>query len=140
MAMQWNSASKKETADVPGASALRQWPIQLKLLNPHAPYFQNADLVVAADCVPFSYANFHNRFLKGKTLIILCPKLDQAPDDYMEKLTEIFKSNNIKSVAVVHMEVPCCSGTTHLVEEAIKRSGESLAIKDYTISLTGEII
>ena len=140
MAMQWNNASTKETADIPSASALRQWPIQLKLLNPHAPYFHNADLVVAADCVPFSYPNFHNRFLKGKALIILCPKLDDAQEDYMEKLTEIFRSNEIRSVAVVHMEVPCCSGTTYVVEEAVKRSGKSLTIKDYTISLKGEII
>lgn len=122
------------------ASALRQWPIELKLLNPQAPYFQNADLVVAADCVPFSYANFHSRFLKGKTLVIFCPKLDGANEEYIEKLSEIFKLNAIKSITVVHMEVPCCSGTTYIVEEALKKSGKSITVKDYTISLRGEII
>jgi hypothetical protein len=139
MAMQWNKP-KADVRELASGSALAQWPIQLKLLNPRAPYFQNADLVIAADCVPFSYANFHDRFLKGKILIILCPKLDSAQQDYIEKLTEIFKGNNIKSIAVVHMEVPCCSGTVYLVEEALKQSGKHLTIKDYTISLKGEII
>ena len=122
------------------ASALRQWPIELKLLNPQAPYFQNADLVISADCVPFSYANFHSRFLKGKTLIIFCPKLDGASEEYVERLAEIFKLNMIKSITVVHMEVLCCSATTNLVEEALKKSGKSITVKDYTISLRGEII
>jgi NAD-dependent dihydropyrimidine dehydrogenase PreA subunit len=121
-------------------SELRQWPIQLKLLNPLAPYFDNADIVVAADCVPFTYADFHRKFLKGKVLIILCPKLDNAYQDYVEKLTGILTNNNVKSITTVHMEVPCCSGTVQVIEEAVKRSGKTIIIKDYTISLKGEII
>lgn len=121
-------------------SELAQWPIQLKLLNPQAPYFNDADLVVAADCVPFSYANFHQKFLKGKTLIVFCPKLDDAYEDYVRKLAAVFKNNNVKSITIVHMEVPCCSGTVHIIEEALKQSGKNIVIKDYTVSLTGELI
>jgi NAD-dependent dihydropyrimidine dehydrogenase PreA subunit len=128
------------TAQKPAVSQLRQWPVQLHLVNPRAPYFQNADLLIAADCVPFTYADFHNRFLAGKTLIIFCPKLDGSNELYVEKLSEIFKNNNIKSATVLHMEVPCCFGTNEVVEEAIKRSGKEIALKDRTISIKGEIV
>ena len=121
-------------------SELAHWPVQLQLLNPHAPYFKDADLVIAADCVPFTYADFHRRFLRGKTLIVLCPKLDRVDDLYIEKMTEIFKHNDIRSITLVHMEVPCCFGLNKLVEEAVKRSGKSIAIRDYTISIRGSII
>ncbi|HRZ87019.1 MAG TPA: 4Fe-4S binding protein [bacterium] len=121
-------------------SELRQWPVQLHLLNPHAPYFQNADLLIAADCVAFSFGNFHQRFLKGKTLVILCPKLDQGIEDYIEKLAEIFSSNDIKSITIAHMEVPCCFGTVQVVEEALKKSGKNIVVKDYTVSLKGDIV
>jgi NAD-dependent dihydropyrimidine dehydrogenase PreA subunit len=121
-------------------SELTQWPVQLKLLNPLAPYFDNRDLVVAADCVPFTYANFHQKFLKDKALIVFCPKLDQAHEAYVEKLTAILKNNNVKSISIVRMEVPCCYGTVQAVEEAVKKSGKTLIIKEYTISLKGEII
>jgi NAD-dependent dihydropyrimidine dehydrogenase PreA subunit len=131
------SATAGSNADLP--SELRQWPVQLQLLSPNAPYFRDADLLVAADCVPFTYAGFHERFLKGKILIIFCPKLDGATDLYIDKLTEIFKNNTIKSVTVLHMEVPCCFGTTQVVEEALKRSGKKIAMKDYTISIKGKI-
>jgi NAD-dependent dihydropyrimidine dehydrogenase PreA subunit len=122
------------------SSELNQWPIQLHLLNPHAPYFKDADLIIAADCVPFAFANFHQRFLKGKILIIFCPKLDQGLETYVEKLTEMFTINNIKSITILHMEVPCCYGTVSLVERALKQSNKSIIVKDYTISLQGEII
>ncbi|MFH2146096.1 MAG: 4Fe-4S binding protein [Candidatus Omnitrophota bacterium] len=121
-------------------SQLNNWPVQLKLLNPQAPYFKDADIVVAADCVPFAFANFHQKFLKGKTLVIFCPKLDSAHEEYVEKLTQIFKNNNIKSITAVHMEVPCCFGTSKIVEEAVKQSGKNIVIKDYTISLKGELV
>ena len=124
----------------PGGSELRQWPVQLQLVNVNAPYFQDADIVIAADCVPFAYADFHKRFLQGKTLIIFCPKLDKMPEAYIEKLAEIFRNNTVRSVAVIHMEVPCCFGLTKLVEEAVKRSGKTMAIKDYTISIKGELV
>lgn len=119
---------------------LCQWPIQLQLLSPYAPYFKDADLVVAADCVPFAYPNFHERFLKGKILIIFCPKLDRANEIYLEKLTAIMKENDIKSITILHMEVPCCFGTSALVEKALSASGKNVVIKDYTISVRGEIV
>ncbi|MCU0286318.1 MAG: 4Fe-4S binding protein [Acidobacteria bacterium] len=121
-------------------SQLRQWPVQLQLINPRAPYLQDIDLLVTADCVPFAYANFHQRFLKDKALIIFCPKLDQTIEQYAEKLTAIFLNNTIKSISVVHMEVPCCSGTVHLVQKALEKANKIIPIKDYTISLSGEII
>jgi len=130
----------QDSESIAARSELRQWPVQLQLLNANAPYFQDSDLVITADCVPFAYPNFHNRFLKGKALIILCPKLDKVLEQYLEKLTEIFKNNNIKSITVVHMEVPCCFGLGRLVEEALKRSGKNVIIKDYTVSIKGEII
>jgi NAD-dependent dihydropyrimidine dehydrogenase PreA subunit len=129
-----------QTAGPAPSSELRQWPVQLQLLNPSAPYFKNVDLVIAADCVPFAYADFHRRFLKDKVLIIFCPKLDTTLEEYVEKLTAIFKNNDIKSVTILHMEVPCCFGTVSLVEEALKKSGKNILVKDYTISLRGEII
>ncbi|MHA1270354.1 MAG: ATP-binding protein [Candidatus Helarchaeota archaeon] len=123
-----------------GVSQLRNWPVQLKLLNPNAPYFKNADLLIVSDCVPFSYANFHQRFLKDKILIMFCPKLDHGLEDYIKKLTDIFKINNIKSISMVHMEVACCKGIERIVSEALKNSGKNIIIKDYTISINGEII
>lgn len=119
---------------------LNQWPIQLHLLNPNAPYFRDADLLFAADCVPFSYANFHNKFLKDKILVIFCPKLDGSNEAYVEKIAQILKINNIKSITMIHMEVPCCFGVVNIVQEALKESGKNIIIKEYTISLQGEIV
>lgn len=137
-----NKQSKpaQQTGAVTAASQLRQWPVQLQLMNPHAPYLQGADLLVSADCVPYAYANFHDRFLKDKIMITFCPKLDQTIDQYIEKLTTIFLDNDIKSVSVLHMEVPCCSGTTHIVQKALAEAKKIIPIKDYTISISGEII
>ncbi|MCK5580463.1 MAG: 4Fe-4S binding protein [Candidatus Omnitrophica bacterium] len=120
-------------------SELRQWPTQLHLVSPGAPYFQDCELLVAGDCVPFTYADFHRRFLKGKILIMFCPKLDAAMDMYLEKLTAIIQDNNIKSITVVKMEVPCCGGALKLTEEALKKSGKNIVVKEYTISIKGEI-
>ncbi|MBU1164208.1 4Fe-4S dicluster domain-containing protein [Patescibacteria group bacterium] len=119
---------------------LRQWPIQLHLLHPGAPYLQGADLVISADCAPFAYANFHQKFLKDKILAIMCPKLDDGQDEYVEKLTEIFNNQDIKSITIVHMEVPCCGGIEHLVKQALDKSGKNITIKDYTVSVQGELI
>ncbi len=121
-------------------SELGNWPIQLRLLNPNAPYLKKADLLLAADCAPFAYANFHQRFLKGKVLIILCPKLDSAIDEYVDKLSEIFEKQDIKSVSIVHMEVPCCSGIEIIVRRALEKAQKNIIVKDYTISVRGEII
>jgi len=120
------------------ASALRQWPVQLNLLPPQAPFFENSHLLVSADCVPFANPNFHSNLLNGKSVVIGCPKLDDI-ESYKEKLTEIFKNNKIKSVTVAIMEVPCCYGMYAAVEEAVKDSGENIPIIKETISIGGEI-
>jgi ferredoxin len=122
------------------SAELRNWPVQLQLLNPQAPYLKNADLLISADCAPFAYANFHQRFLKDKVLIILCPKLDQTLDQYVDKLSEIFSTQDIKSISIVHMQVPCCSGIEVLVRRALEKAQKNIAIKEYTISINGEII
>jgi len=119
---------------------LNNWPIQLSLINPDAEYFVGADLVIAADCAPFSYPNFHLRFLKGKILTIFCPKLDNNLDSYVQKLTHIFETKNIQSITLVHMEVPCCSGIEIIVKKALKNAQKVITFKDYTVSISGEII
>ena len=120
------------------ASMLSQWPVQLKLVPVKAPYFEEADLLVAADCVPFAYPNFHQDFLRGKTVVVGCPKLDDI-HFHIEKLTEIFKTNSIKSVTVPYMEVPCCSGLVRAAEEAIKASGKDIPFKKVKIGIRGDI-
>lgn len=119
-------------------SKLSNWPIQLQLLNPNASYLKNANLLIVADCVPFSFANFHKKFLDNKILIIFCPKLDKIIDVYVDKLTEIFKNQDIKTLTLVHMEVPCCFGLQHIVKDALKNSGKNITLNDYTISIKGE--
>lgn len=134
---------KKEsvpTAKVNLASEINNWPVQLQLINPNAPYLKNADLLIAADCVPFAYANFHQKFLKDKILIILCPKLDTVLDSYVEKLTHIFANQYINSITIVHMEVPCCSGVETIVKRALQKAEKNIIIKDYTVSITGELV
>ncbi len=120
-------------------SRISNWPYQLKLLPPNAPFFENTDLLIAADCVPFAYADFHEDMLKGKTLAIGCPKLDDATL-YRNKLAEIFRNSNIRSVTVVNMEVPCCFGLHRLVKEALELSGKSVPLRQQTISIKGEKI
>lgn len=121
-------------------SELANWPIQLKLMNPAAPYLKNAELLIAADCTAFAYANFHAKFLKNKVLIMFCPKLDQNLNEYVDKLAKIFETQEIKSVTIVHMEVPCCSGVEHVVTQAMNQAQKSVIIKDYTVSLSGELV
>jgi len=120
-------------------SELRQWPTQLHLLNPQASYFQDADLLVAADCVPFTLNNFHGKYLKGRTLLHFCPKLDNSYEAYVEKLAQIFTLNNIKSITLVRMEVPCCGGTTATVNAALEKAGKNIPINDIIISLDGKV-
>jgi NAD-dependent dihydropyrimidine dehydrogenase PreA subunit len=117
-------------------SQLRHWPVQLKLLSPNAPCFQNADLLLVADCVPFAMGDFHNMLLKDHSVAVGCPKLDNA-EFYIEKLAEILKANKLKSLTVVHMEVPCCFGLTRIAKEAIARSGVNMCFDDVTIDLQG---
>jgi Pyruvate/2-oxoacid:ferredoxin oxidoreductase delta subunit len=122
----------------PAVSQLTQWPVQLKLVPINAPYFQDADLLIAADCVPFSYANFHQDFLKGKAVVVGCPKLDDI-QLYEEKLTEIFKTNSIKSITVPFMEVPCCFGLVKATEDALAASGKNIPLKKVKIGIRGDI-
>ena len=118
-------------------SRLRQWPVQIMLVPPRAPFLAGADVLIAADCVPFAYAGFHEKLLKGKVLLVGCPKLDDA-EVYQEKLAEMFRHNEVKSVTVAHMEVPCCFGMVRLVESAIRNSGKDIPVTTRTISVNGE--
>ncbi len=120
-------------------SELRQWPVQLGLLPPRAQFFQDANLLVAADCVPFAYGNFHRDFLRDQALVVGCPKLDDA-NAHFQKLTEIFKQNQINQVTIAIMEVPCCSALQRIVQEAIKAAGKSIPVELVVVSAEGEIV
>ena len=120
-----------------GKSQLRQWPVQITLVPPGAPYFEGADLLIAADCVPFAYAKFHDELLKGKIVLVGCPKLDDT-EFYTEKFTEIFNENNIKSVTVARMEVPCCGGIVRAAKKALSESGKKIPFKEVVIGIKGD--
>jgi len=124
------------TAQVP--SQLSHWPVQLKLVPPSAPYFANADLLLVADCVPFAMGDFHNRFLKDHSIVVGCPKLDDA-EFYIEKLAAILKANKLNSLTVIHMEVPCCSGLTQIARQAISKNKIEMSFQDVTIDLQGNV-
>jgi ferredoxin len=119
-------------------SELRQWPVQIKLVPVNAPYFENANLLVAADCTAYAYGGFHGKFIKNHITLIGCPKLDEG--DYSEKLTEIIKRNDIKSVTVVRMEVPCCGGLEYAVKKALQNSGKFIPWHVVVVSTDGQII
>ena len=127
-------------APAPGAvqSRLAQWPVQIKLVPVNAPYFDGAKLLIAADCTAYAYAAFHERFIKGHITLVGCPKLDSV--DYSEKLTEIIRRNNIQSVTIVRMEVPCCGGLEHAAKTALQNSGKFIPWQVVTISTDGRIL
>jgi ferredoxin len=127
-----------EKADTP--SELRQWPVQLHLLNPQASYFKNADVVLAADCVAFAMGNFHAKYLKGKSLAIACPKLDTNKESYLQKLTSMIADTKINSLQVVIMEVPCCGGLLQMAKTARENAGRNVPIKLSVIGLQGEVL
>lgn len=133
-------AAKQErervAADVP--SRLANFPVQIKLLPLNAPFFDGADLLIAADCTAFAYGNFHERFMKNRVCMIGCPKLDGV--DYSEKLAQIFKNNDIRSITVVRMTVPCCGGLPYAVKTALDKSGKVIPLEITTIQTNGEII
>lgn len=131
-------ASGEPAAAAPVESQLRQWPVQIKLVAPNAAFFDGADLLIAADCVPFAYGDFHNSFMKNRVPIVGCPKLDSV--DYSEKLTEILKNNDIKSVTVVKMEVPCCGGMEYAAKQALENSGKFIPSQVITITTDGKIL
>ncbi|MBD3414059.1 MAG: 4Fe-4S dicluster domain-containing protein [Candidatus Aminicenantes bacterium] len=128
-----------ETPPAEIKSELRQWPVQLHLLNPNAPFLDNAELLISADCVPFAFANFHQTFLKGKVLINLCPKLDKGINQYVEKLAQIFKTKNIRSIHIVRMEVPCCGGIEFIVQKALEKAGMTYDMKKSIVTIQGHI-
>jgi hypothetical protein len=130
------SGSKSEAG--PSQSRLGQWPVQLTLVPPNAPYFQDADLLITADCVPVAYADYHRDFLAGKAVAMGCPKQPDA-GRYVEKLTQILRSSSIKSVTVLVMEVPCCGGLLAAARQAVADSGKALPFRVVTIGITGEI-
>ncbi len=119
------------------SSQLRQWPVQTMLVPPFAPYLKNADLLIAADCVPFAYPDFHNDFLKGKVLLVGCPKLDDVTI-YKEKTLQILQNNDLKSITYVNMEVPCCFGLVNIIKTAIAESGKDVPFETITISIKGQ--
>ena len=120
-------------------SMLGHWPVQLTLVPPGAPFLQGADLVLAADCVPFAYAGFHSDFLKDHALLVACPKLDDF-QAHLSKLTEILRQSQVKSLSVVHMEVPCCSGLVHMAREAMRASGKEIPFREVTVGIRGDLM
>jgi NAD-dependent dihydropyrimidine dehydrogenase PreA subunit len=122
-----------------GASELRQWPIQLRLVSPYAPYFKGSDLLIAADCTAFALGSFHPELLKGKKLVIACPKLD-ATEGYIEKLAEIIKHNGLRSLTVAIMTVPCCSGLFRMVERAVELSGMKTDLQKKVVHIDGKLV
>lgn len=135
-AIQREEAAAVQTVVQP--SQLRQWPVQIKLVPVKAPYFDGAKLLIAADCTAYAYANFHQDFIRGKVAVIGCPKLDSV--EYAEKLTEIIRNNDIKSVTVVRMEVPCCGGIERAAVTALQNSGKFIPWQVVTISIDGHIV
>lgn len=138
MSGQQESQSGHTAASVVPESQLGQWPCQIKLVPVNAPYFDGAKLLIAADCTAYAYANMHQEFMKGKITIIGCPKLDDV--DYSEKLTQIIRSNNIQSVTIVRMEVPCCGGLEYAAKTALQNSGKFIPWQVVTISIDGKIL
>ena len=127
-----------ETPAAAVSSQLSQWPVQIKLVPVNAPYFDGADLLVAADCTAYAYGNFHNEFIRGRVTLIGCPKLDEG--DYTEKLTAILQHNAIRSVTVVRMEVPCCGGIENAVKRALQISGKWIPWRVVTVSIDGRLL
>lgn len=131
------TATETAAATVQAPSELRQWPVQLHLVPPTAPYFQNADILVSADCVAFAMGSFHRDVLKGKAIAIACPKLDET-GNYVEKLATIFRVNDVKSITVAIMEVPCCRGLDMMVKQALAQSGKDIPLESLIIGVDGE--
>lgn len=132
------NAAPVNTNTAPVMSQLQQWPVQIKLAPIQAPYFDGANLLIAADCTAYAYANFHQDFIRGKITLVGCPKLDNV--DYSEKLEEIIRSNEIKSVTIVRMEVPCCGGLEMAAKKALQKSGKFIPWQVVTISIDGNIL
>lgn len=132
--------SEAENSVVSGKSELRQWPVQMHLINPAAAYFKKTDLLLAADCTAFSMGNFHQDYLKGKSLIIACPKLDQGVESYIEKVRALIDDAMINTITVLRMQVPCCGGLLQIVNTARSKAGRNVPVKEIIVSIEGEIL
>jgi ferredoxin len=133
-----NSNNNSNISDQP--SELRQWPVQMHLVNPDAPYFRGADLILAADCVAFSMGDFHNKFLKGKSLAIACPKLDHGADVYIEKLASMIDIAKVNTITVMMMEVPCCGGLLQMVMASMANTSRKVPVKKILVGINGKIL
>ena len=133
-----NENQEKATGDV--QSQLKQWPIQMHLISPTAPYFQGADVILTADCVAYAMGGFHSEYLKGKSIAIACPKLDEGQDTYQEKIKSWLEDAKINTLTVLIMQVPCCMGLLSLAQQAVRASSRKVPIKAIVVGLQGEII
>ncbi len=140
MSFDVKSASKSGNEMISGQSELRQWPVQMHLINPAAEYFQNADVVLAADCVAFALGNFHQKFLKGKSLAIACPKLDTGQDIYVEKIKRLIDESKINTLNVMIMQVPCCGGLLQMTKMAVDQTSRKVPIKVTLVGIEGNIL
>jgi len=134
------TSEEEKTQEIRVKSQLRQWPIQLHLVSPLAPYYKGADVLLAADCVAYALGNFHQDFLKSKSLAIACPKLDEGQDIYIDKIKSLIDDAKINTLTVLIMQVPCCMGLLNLAREAAKQSHRKVPIKYIVVSLQGEIL
>lgn len=135
-----NLDDNRDDKRIDQSSALRQWPVQLHLINPHANYFRDSDLLISADCVAYSIGNFHSKYLKNKTLIIACPKLDSNQEIYQQKLKMLIDESGINTITVMIMEVPCCGGLVHMVQSAVAESTRKVPMKVLVAGIRGEIL
>jgi hypothetical protein len=132
--------STEEVRPIDGSSQLQQWPVQMHLVSPHAPYFQKADVLLSADCVAYACGSFHADHLKGKSLAIACPKLDEGQDEYIEKVKALIDEAQINTLTVMIMQVPCCRGLLAMAMEAARQASRKVPIKAQVVALDGEII
>ncbi len=132
------NGNMKSSNTISADSELRQWPVQIKLVPINAPYFDNAQLLIAADCTAYAYGGFHNEFMHGRVTLIGCPKLDEG--NYTEKLSAIITNNNIENITVIRMQVPCCGGIESAVKNALQNSEKNISLKVVTISVDGDIV
>ena len=129
-----------DSLKISGQSELRQWPVQMHLINPEAPYFKNADVVIAADCVAFAMGNFHQDYLKGKSIGIACPKLDEGHEIYTEKIKRMVEESRINMLTIMIMEVPCCMGLLQIAKAAVSESSRKVPVKLIIVSLQGDVL
>lgn len=140
--LEFNQENEKDDGAAAGRieSQLRQWPVQMHLISPEAPYYQGADVLLTADCVGYALGDFHREYLKGKSIAIACPKLDEGQDVYLEKIKAWFEEAKINTLTVLIMQVPCCMGLLNLAQQAIQESSRKVPVKFVVVSVEGEIL